>query len=236
MDTTGPSRASGPNRLLALPRAELERLRPHLEMVPLVRRRFVLPAGEPLPYVYFPFAGVVSLLIGMADGSTVEVATVGREGMLGVSVLLEADPPPYDMVCQISGEAARLASPTFVQLVDELPSFRRRVKRYTLGLLNEVARTAACNRLHSVEQRLARWLLLSRDRVGADVFPITHESLAHMLGARRPFVTRTASRLQQAGLIRYGRGAVRILDADALEAVACEDYQVTRREYARLLD
>jgi CRP-like cAMP-binding protein len=231
---TGPSWSDSPNWLLALPTGEFERLHPHLETIPLVRQRFLLPAGEPLQYVYFPYAGVVSLLVTMNDGSTVEVATVGREGMLGVSVLLEADPPPYGMVCQIPGEAARLLTTSFVQLVDQLPTFRHRVKRYTLGLLHEVARTAACNRLHSVEQRLARWLLLSRDRVGADTFSITHESLAQMLGARRPFVTRTAAALQRAGLIQYGRGAIRILDAAGLEAVACEDYRATKQEYVRL--
>src|SRR5579884_3370365 len=224
---------TSPNLLLALPAAEFEHLAAHLETIPLVPQRFVLRAGEHLSHVYFPYSGVVSLLVTMRTGATVEVANVGREGMLGISVLLEADPPPYDMVCQIPGEAGRLRTGTFLRLAEQLPTFRRRMKRWELGFLNEIARTAACNRLHSVEQRLARWLLLSRDRVGADACPITHESLANMLGSRRPFVTRVALRLQQAGLIQYARGTLRILDVRGLEAVACEDYRATAHEYTR---
>jgi CRP-like cAMP-binding protein len=174
-------------------------------------------------------------MIRMADGSSVEVAGVGREGMLGVSVLLEADPAPYDMVCQIPGDAGRLPVATFVQLVDDLPVFRRRLLRYALCLLHEIARTAACNRLHSVEQRLARWLLLSHGRVGSASLPITHESLAHVLGVRRPFVTHVARGLELAGLIQSGRGRIRIVDRAGLEAVACEDYELTAREYVSRL-
>jgi CRP-like cAMP-binding protein len=226
---------ASPNRLLRLPPDEFDRLRPHLEQVPLAPRDFLLPAGEPLSHVYFPYSGLVSLIVTMQSGDTVAVATVGHQGMLGISTLLEADPPPYDMVCHLAGEAARLPASTFVQLSDELPHFRRLLLRYALCLLYEVARTAACNRLHTVEQRLARWLLLCSDQIAAEVFPLTHESLARMLGARRPFVTRTARSLQQSHVIQYHRGSLRILDREALEAVACEDYRATQQEYARLL-
>jgi CRP-like cAMP-binding protein len=203
--------------------------------VHLTPRDFYLPAGEPLAHVYFPYSGVVSLIVGMQSGDTVEVATVGHQGMLGISVLLEADPASYDMVCQVPGDAVRLTAQTFVELNHKLPNFRRLLLRYSLCLFHEVARTAACNRLHTIEQRLARWLLLCGDQLAADVYPLTHESLAHMLGARRPYVSRTARALQQAGVIQYRRGMLRILDRAGLEAVACEDYRATQQEYSRLL-
>lgn len=227
--------ATSHNRLLTLPGEELEQLCPHLEHVHIRPDEFFVPAGEPLSHVYFPYSGVVSLIVTMRNGDTVEVATIGRQGMLGISVLLEADPAPYDMVCQVPGEAGRLTSPKFRELTEHLPVFRRRSLRYALYLFHEVARTAACNRLHSVEQRLARWLLLCRDQVEADAYPLTQESFARRLGARRPYITRVARALQQAGIIQYHRGTLRILDRGRLEAVACEDYRASRQEYSRLL-
>jgi CRP-like cAMP-binding protein len=225
-----------PNRLLAiLTQPEFERVRPHLERVPLTPRSFSLPASEPMSHVYFPYSGVISFVVTMASGATVEVAMVGKQGMLGVSVALEADPPPYDMVCQVPGEAGRMPAASFTSLLEELPGFRRVVLRYALGLLHEVSRTAACNSLHSVEQRLARWLLLCSDRVGSNEFPLTHEALAQMLGARRPFISRKARALQEAGVIRYSRGAMRLLDRGRLAGIACEDYAATEQEYDRLL-
>jgi CRP-like cAMP-binding protein len=197
-------------------------------------KRFLLPAGEPLTHVYFLRSGLVCLVVPVASGGSVEVAAVGREGMLGVSLLLEADPPPYEMTCQVPGEALCLPAATFAQLVQDLPEFRRLLMRYTLGLLHEVARTAACSGLHRVEERMARWLLLWRDRVGAERFPVTHDALARMLGVGRPFVTQTARALQQAGLIRYERGVMQIVNPPGLEAVACEDYRAVERHYALL--
>lgn len=226
---------ANPNRLLRIPREEYDELQPHLEVVQLTPKVFNLPAGVPLSHVYFPFSGVVALIVGMQSGDTVEVAAVGKHGMLGVSVLLESDPAPYDMVSQIAGQAARLATPIFADLSRQLPTFRRLLLRYSLCLFHEVARTAACNRLHSVEQRLARWLLLTGDQVESDTYPLTQETLARMLGARRPYVSSTAHALLQAGFIRYRRGTVRILDRAGLESVACEDYRATQQEYARLL-
>jgi CRP-like cAMP-binding protein len=225
----------GANWMLRLPSAEYERLRPHLESVPLEAGALILPAFTPLTHVYFPQSGLVSLIVTMRSGDSVEVATVGQEGMLGVSLLLQSDPPPYDLICRVPGQAARLAATTFATLIDELPNFRRLLLRYTLSLFHEVARTAACNRLHTVEQRLARWLLVCSDKVRADVYPLTHEVLARLLGARRPFVTRTARALQASGLIQYRRGTMRIADRAGLEAVSCEDYRATQQEYRRLL-
>jgi CRP-like cAMP-binding protein len=139
------------------------------------------------------------------------------------------------MVRQTPGEALRLPSNTFVRLSKELPNFRTLVLRYALCLLHEIARTAACNRLHSVEQRLARWLMLCSHRTATDSFPLTHEALASMLAARRPFITRTARALQQAGIIQYTRGTLRIVDRDRLAAISCEDLAAIEQEYARLL-
>jgi CRP-like cAMP-binding protein len=227
--------AVSPNRLLRIPPDEFDQLRPHLEQVPLTPGDFYVPAGETLTHVYFPYSGLVSLIVAMQDGATVDVATVGHRGMLGISVFLESDPAPYDMVCQVRGEAARVSANKFLELSDRLRTFRRLLLRYSLCLLHEVSRTAACNHLHSVEQRLARWLLLCSDQVAADAYPLTHESLARMLGARRPYVSRTARSLRQAGLIQYSRGTLRITDRAGLEAVACEDYRATQQEYMRLL-
>jgi CRP-like cAMP-binding protein len=224
------------NRLLELlPADERRHLDPCFESVKLDPRRFVLPAGEPLQHVYFPASGLVSLVVSMQSGATVEVAAIGREGLLGVSVLLEGDPPPYAMVCQVAGTALRLPTSAFLDASRHLPHFRRVVLRYALALFYAVARQAACNRLHSVEQRLARWLLLCRDRVGAETLPVTHEALAGMLGTGRPFMTETALALQHAGLIEHHRGLIRIVDARGLEAIACEDYAAAESEYDRLL-
>ena len=220
--------------LAALPRGELIRLRPHLQAISLAPKRFLLPAGEPLACAYFLRSGLVCLVVPVASGASVEVAAVGREGMLGVSLVLESDPPPYEMTCQVSGEALCVPAATFTQLVQELPVFRRLLLRYALGLLHEVARSAACSGLHSVEERMALWLLLWRDRVGAETFPVTHDVLARMLGVGRPFVTQIARGLQEAGLIRYERGVVQILNSRGLEAVACEDYRAVEGHYALL--
>jgi CRP-like cAMP-binding protein len=171
----------------------------------------------------------------MADGEAMEVASVGYQGMLGISVALQSDPAPYDMICQVPGEAMRLARSAFEQLLEELPTFRGLVMRFALCLFHEVARTAACNRLHTVEQRLARWLLECSHRATTDVYPLTHLELAQMLGVRRSYVTRTAVALQQSGLIDYHRGMLRIVDRRALEAIACEDYAAIQQEYSRLL-
>jgi CRP-like cAMP-binding protein len=228
--------AASRNGLLAgVPADELEQLTPHLMAINLEPKRFLLPAREPLRYVYFPQAGLTSLIVSATSGETVQVAAVGREGMLGVSVALEANDPPFQMVCQVAGGALRMPTGRFASLAHELPVFRRLLLRYALGLLHEAARTAACNGLHSVEQRLARWLLLCCNRVGANTFPVTHESLAHMLGVGRPFVTQTVGGLEHAGLIQHERGVLHIVDRAGLEAVSCEDYRTVQEEYTRLL-
>jgi CRP-like cAMP-binding protein len=226
----------GRNGLLAaLPPAELEHMRPHLQAVSLRPRGWFQPAEVPLSHVYFPLGGMLSLMVSTTQGAAVEVAVVGREGMLGVSVVLEANQPPFEMLCQAAGEALRMPAADCARLVQQLPVFRRRLLRYALAVLHETSLTAACNGLHTVEQRLARWLLLCSARVGANTFPMTHEWLAHMLGVTRPFVTQTLGRLTQAGLIEHQRGTLRIIDSAGLEALACADYRAVLDAHARLL-
>jgi CRP-like cAMP-binding protein len=226
---------AGNGLLAALPTDELAYLRPHLETVRLRPKRWFQPAELPLEHVYFPLGGMVSLMVSTTQGAVVEVAVVGREGMVGVSVVLEANRPPFDMLCQVAGDALCMPAASCVQCAQQLPVFRARLLRYALALLHETALSAACNSLHTVEQRLARWLLLCSVRVGASSFPMTHEWLAQMLGVSRPFVTQTLGRLTKAGLIEHQRGLLRIVDSAGLEALACADYRAVLDIYTRLL-
>jgi CRP-like cAMP-binding protein len=228
--------AASANWLLSsLPTDEWEVVRSNLQLVRLDAKHTLERTGDRLAYVYFPETSVVSLVVTLASGASAAVAVAGREGFVGVSALLGDGPPPYDIVCQVPGRAARLPLHTFLRLSDELPHFRGQLLRYALALLSQISRTAACNGLHTVEQRLARWLLLCKDRLEQEALPLTHEALAHMLGARRPFVTHTAAALQHAGLIHYSRGTIRITDTRGLEAITCEDYRATEEPYESLL-
>lgn len=222
------------NRLLAqLPQSVSARILPYLEAVSLEVRQSLVEPDEPLRHVYFLRGAVTSVLVPMEGGGIVEVATIGWEGLVGPPLVPLDGPSPYQVICQIAGEAAQVSAGTFTQLVDELPALRRLLDRHTLTLGQQIARTAACNRLHTVEERLARWLLLSRDRVGSDQFPMTQEFLALMLGVRRPSVTVAAGILQQAGLVRYRYGRISLTDPEGLEAAACEDYRLTQSAYER---
>jgi CRP-like cAMP-binding protein len=156
--------------------------------------------------------------------------------MLGVSLIFEANDPPFEMVCLVSGEALRLPVSGFDRAFRELPEFARRMRRYAHGLFSETVRTAGCNGIHPVEQRLARCLLLARDRLTRESFPLTHDALAHMLGVTRPFVTRTVTGLEEAGLIRHRRGMMHLIDIAGLERQVCEDYAAIQAQYGRLLD
>lgn len=169
------------------------------------------------------------------EGRSVQAASVGRDGMLGVSVIFEANYPPFDMVCLVGGQALRIRTRTFTGLLLQLPEFRSRMRRYAHGLFNETVRTAGCNGIHTVEQRLARCLLLARDRLNRDDFPLTHDALAHMLGATRPFVSRTITSLASEGIIDHERGIMHLIDVPGLERHVCEDYSAIQAEYARLL-
>lgn len=224
------------NRLLdALPGEELERLRPHLEAVRLEQREPVYEAGVPIDHVYFPTSGVFSLVTTMRDGSVIEVSTVGNEGMLGLQAFLDGGTMPIGAFSQVSGDSLRMATDTFKREVGAGGGLPVVLHRYVQAVIVFAAQSSACNALHPVRQRCARWMLLTHDRVGSDEFPLTHEFLSEMLGVRRASVTEVAGSLQREGLIRYGRGRMAVLDRAGLEAASCECYGVIRGEFDRLI-
>jgi CRP-like cAMP-binding protein len=236
MSTARLHEVPGRNRLLAsLPGGDREQLRPLLEPVRLDFKQVLYAPNEPIAHVYFPLDAVVSLLTVMEDGASVEIGTVGNEGMVGLPVFLGADSLPSQAFSQVPGDALRMEAPVFREAAERLPALRRAMHRYTQALFNQVAQSAACNRLHSLEERCARWLLMTHDRVGTDRFQLTQEFLAQMLGTRRPSVSVAAGMLQQAGFIRYSRGRITVADREGLEGASCECYEVIRQEFDRLL-
>lgn len=224
----------GENALLArLPAGERDRLR--LERVPMAVRDPVYEVNGPVAHVYFPLTGMFSLLVVMSDDLAVEAATVGNEGMVGLAVFLGADTSPHRAFAQVPGEALRATADVFRAEVGRGGALDAVMKRYNQALVNQMSYSVACNRLHTVEERMCRWLLMTQDRIGGDRFPLTQEFLAQMLGVRRPTVTVTAGVLQNAGYIAYTRGQVIVLDRTGLEESACECYRIVRDEFARLL-
>jgi CRP-like cAMP-binding protein len=225
------------NRLLAaLARADYAVLEPHLERVTLNVHDVLAEAGEAFTHVYFPESGAVSIVTYMSDGSGVEVGTMGNEGMAGLPAFLEADASESRTFCQVAGVALRLPAHELVLASAGRPNIRRLLNRYTQAYLSLVAQGAACNRLHTIEQRCARWLLMTHDRsAGSDVLYLKQEFLALMLGVRRIGVTIAAGALQEAGLIRYRRGNIRVTDREGLEGAACECYGVIRERFDVLM-
>ncbi len=211
-------------------------LAPHLESMTLKQGDVLAEPGEPFTHVYFPETAVLSAICRMKDGGAVEVGTVGNEGLAGIAIFLGGEASANETVAQIPGAACRVPSSLFVNGAHGRPGLRRLVDKYVQAYLMQVAQTAACNRLHDIESRCARWLLETHDRVGgANSFPITQKYLAIMLGVQRTGVTVAAGALQDAGLIRYRRGDIRVLDREGLEAAACECYGIVRRYFDRLL-
>jgi CRP-like cAMP-binding protein len=228
MDTTSGADIAPQNRILrALPGEERDQLFPGLELVALPTQTVLFEPGTAIRYVHFPLDGVVSLVTPLADGDIVEVATIGNEGIVGVP-LVAGGSLAVRAISQVGGRALRMEATAFTAALDHLPAFRRLVRRYIQALFGQISQAAACNRLHSNEERLSRWLLMSHDRVETDTFPITHEFLGQMLGSRRATVTLSAGLLQSAGLIRYHRGRVTIVDRRGLEGVSCECYAIIR--------
>jgi CRP-like cAMP-binding protein len=228
------------NRLLArlavFAPDEAARLEPALEAVTLDCGQVLAGVGEAFEHVYFPGDSVLSVISRMSDGGAVEVGTVGNEGMASVIVVLGGEANGNETVAQIPGTASRVPVGTFMEGLETQPEFRRLLNRYTAAYLSQVAQTAACNRLHGIEARCARWLLMTHDRVNeASRFPLTQEYLAIMLGVRRSGVSVAAGALRDAGLIRYSRGAIRVLDRAGLEAAACECYGKVRHHFDQLL-
>ncbi len=226
----------GQNRLLSsLPRDVQIRLLPRMEKISFGLKQILYDAGQPIAHVYFPLSGVISLLIALKAGETVEVATTGNEGVVGTSLLLGTERSSFKAVCQVTGQALKMRADAFRRSVEEHPELGALVRRYAQALVDQIAQTTACNHVHSVQARMCRWLLMTHDRVGADEFHLTQEFLAQMLGVRRPSVTVAAGLLQKAGLIRYQRGRIRITDRPGLESGACECYETVRQEFDRLL-
>lgn len=224
------------NRLLAhLPEADQERLEPHLETLPLEYKRPLYGAHEPIEFVYFIESGVASLVNTMQNGAAAEVGTIGNEGMVGLPVLLGETEAPSSVYVQVPGSGSRLRATIFPAELDLSVSLRRIMLHYAHAMFNQVAQSAACAHFHPLERRCCRWLLMTHDRMLSNEFLLTQEFLSMMLGVRRAGVTEAAGALQRAGLIRYRRGVVTILDRDALEERSCECYAVTKAEFDRLL-
>lgn len=224
------------NRFLAvLPSDVLERLGPLLELVELVPRRAIYDVGAPVTHVYFLNRGLVSLVKTMHDGRTVEIGAIGIDGMVGVFALHGIAPSIWECIVQSAGTAVRVKVEAVRSEMARSAAFRDLVQRYTHVFMSELAQNAACNRLHSLEERCCRWLLIAHDSALSDTFPLTHEYLALMLGVQRSGLSLTASVLQKAGLIRYTRGRVTVTDRRGLEAAACECHQAVRSRVDHLL-
>ena len=234
--TTPILRTAKSNRLLAaLPPSVLDGILPALDLKPLKMRQVLQTRGEALKDVVFPLAGVASMVSMGESGESVEVATIGCEGMVGLPVFLGGERAAVEIFMQVPGEGLHLPAAAFRDHVEREPSLSRTLLLYTQALLTQVAQCSACNCYHSVEARCARWLLQTRDRVKGDEFPLTQDFLGLMLGVRRSSVTETAQSLQLRGLIRYHRGVITVLNRKGLEAAACECYRLITREFERLL-
>ncbi len=224
------------NHLLAvLPAADYERLYPHLEQALMPLGQPLYESGSHLRYVYFPTTAIVSLLYVMEDGRSAEIAVVGNEGIVGVSLFMGGETTSSRAVVQSAGDAYRLKGRVLKQEFERAGPMQHLLLRYTQALLTQMAQTAVCNRHHSLDQQLCRWLLLSLDRLASDELTMTQELIANMLGVRREGVTEAAGNLQSAGLIHYRRGHITVLDRSGLEARVCECYHVVRKEFDRLL-
>lgn len=213
------------NHLLdALSDAVREAVEQSFERVRVPLRTTIYDPGDPIDQIYFPIDAVISVVTVMRDGTQIEVVTVGREGLTGAQALLDQATATSLTWCQVSGEAYRVSFNRFVMLCEAYPELRELAERYLSALLDVMAQSIACNRLHYVNERCARWLLMTHDRVGRDEFPLTHEVLATMLGVRRAGVSIAAAALQQAGYISYARGRFTMVDRERLKQVACECY------------
>ncbi|MGB5571720.1 MAG: Crp/Fnr family transcriptional regulator [Sedimenticolaceae bacterium] len=221
--------------LAALPDEEKARLFPQLELVPMPLGDAVCEPGMPMRHVYFPTTCIVSLLYVMEDGASAEIAVVGNEGIVGISVFMGGETTTSRAVVQSAGHAYRLKGQLLKDAFFRAGPMQLLLLRYTQALLTQMAQTAVCNRHHSVDQQLCRWLLLSLDRLPTNELIMTQELIANMLGVRREGVTESAGNLQRAGLIHYSRGKIIVLDRPGLEARVCECYQVVKKEFDRLL-
>ena len=224
------------NHLLdALPTSDFSRISAHLELVQLALGDVLYEPGVKLRYVYFPITSIISLLYVLEDGASAEIAIVGNEGLLGISLFMGGETTPSRAVVQSSGSAFRLKAKLLTDEFERFGPTMHLLLRYTQALITQMAQTAVCNRHHSVDQQLCRWLLLSLDRLSSNELSMTQELIANMLGVRREGVTEAAGKLQKAGLIHYRRGKISVIDRPGIEARSCECYQVVKTEFDRLL-
>jgi len=224
------------NQLLAaLPPAEWDRLRPRMELQPMPLGHVLYEPGTTMRHVYFPTTSIVSMLYVMENGSSAEIAIVGHEGIVGISLFMGGETTSSRAVVQSAGHAYRVPGQYLKEEFFRAGPLQRLLLRYTQALITQMGQTAVCNRHHTVEQQLCRWLLMSLDRLPSNELQMTQELIANMLGVRREGVTESAGRLQKLGLIQYNRGHITVVDRPALEAHACECYAVVKREFDRLL-
>ena len=221
--------------LAALPSPESERLAPHLELVRMPLGQVLYESGGHLPHVYFPTTSIVSLLYVLETGASAEIAVVGNEGILGISLFMGGETTPSRAVVQTAGHGYRLTAEIIKREFQRAGPVMTLLLRYTQALITQMTQTAVCNRHHSLDQQLCRWLLLRLDRLSTFELTTTQELIANMLGVRREGVTEAAGKLQRAGIIRYSRGRITVLDREGLELKVCECYAVVKKEFDRLL-
>ncbi|WP_426438800.1 Crp/Fnr family transcriptional regulator [Bradyrhizobium genosp. P] len=225
-----------PNRLLqALPAAEYEQLHPLLETVELTKDTVLADAGAPVQRVYLPHSGVVSLMINLSDGQSVEIATIGRDNIVGAAAALYGGPAFADAIVVVPGTASALRAEDFREMADRYVAFRTLVSLYEQALTAQTQQSVACNVSHPVEARLSRWLLRARDLCGSEGLPLTQEMLAQMIGVRRNAVSIVAHGFQQAGILRYSRGHIEITDIDGLRKASCECYATVKAHAEQLV-
>jgi CRP-like cAMP-binding protein len=231
-------RSANPQRnhlLASLPDAEWQRWEPLLEWVNLPLGKVLYESGKTLSHVYFPTSAIVSLLYVMVDGASAEIAVVGNEGVVGIALFMGGESTPSRAIVQSAGQGFRLKSNIMKEEFNNSAPVLHLMLRYTQALITQMSQTAVCNRHHSLDKQLCRWLLLSLDRLSGDELVMTQELISNMLGVRREGVTEAALKLQKAGLIKYSRGRIRIMDRKGLEQRTCECYAVVKNEYDRLL-
>ena len=221
--------------LAALASRDRERIYPHLELVPMPLTGVIYEPGEILRYVYFPTDSIVSLMYTTLDGAAAEIAMVGNEGLIGIAVFMGGETTPSRALVQSAGSAYRLTARQLKEEFHRNGDTQRLLLRYTQALITQMAQTAVCNRHHTVDQQLCRWLLLCLDRLSSNRLTVTQELIANMLGVRREGVTDAAGKLQKLGVIRYTRGQIEVLDRPKLEQLCCECYAVVKKETDRLL-
>ncbi len=221
--------------LKALSPEDYQRLLPHLECVSLPLYHVIYEANNSIPYVYFPTSAMISLVLTLMDGSTIEVGIIGHKGMAGISVILGGTAETYRALVQVAGEAIRLKATVLQAEFDKGGELQKILLRYVQALFVQTSQSVACNRFHTTEKRLARWLLLVADAISSDEFLLTQEFIGQMVGVRRAGVTVAAGNLAQLGLIRYSRGKIEIVNRPGLEGFSCECYGVIRNEFSRML-